>query len=1174
MNQTKIKRATQFAILIAAPLLLMAYSDQPPAGYAGAPGENGTCTGCHRVTAGTGNVQVKFPGALSYTPGVKQSLQVVLTDAGKSRWGFEVTARLTGNTQAGTFTSTDSNTVISCADDNVRPNTGCPTSAPTEFIETRSAGTQRGTPGPAVFNFDWTPPATSMGNVVFYVVGLAANNDGNTSGDTTYTTTATLTPGSSAPPVTLTTTPAALSFGYQIGGPLAAAQTVALGSSGAAIAFTSSVSTTAGGSWLTAAAATGTTPASLSVSVNPTGLVQGTYTGSVTIAAPTATNTPQTIPVTFTVTAPVVLPTLSLSPAALTFSAQSGGVAPASQAVSVASTGAVLSYTAAASATWLKVTPISGISPSSLSISVNQAGLAAGTYTGSVAVAASGAVNTPQSIAVTFTVAPAPSLTVSPATLSFAFQTGGAAPAAKTISVGGTGLNYAVAASGGTWLAATPVSGTAPGSVSVSVNPAGLAAGTYNGTVAITAASAANSPQNVAVTLIVSAAPTITVSPASLSFSFQTGGAALAAQTISVAGTGLNYTVAASGGTWLAATPVSGTTPGSVSVSVNPAGLAAGTYNGTVAITAAGAANSPQSVAVTLTVSAAPTMTVSPATLSFSFQTGGAAPAAKTISVGGTSLNYTVAASGGTWLAATPVSGTTPGSVSVSVNPAALAAGTYSGMVVITAAGAGNSPQTVAVSLIVTTASTLTISPTTLSFSYLSGSAVPAAKAISVAGTGLSYTVASSGGSWLAATPASGSTPGSVIVSVNPAGMGAGTYNGTVTITATATGSSPQTVAVTLTVTAATLSLQVSPATLSFAYATGGAAPAAQSISVASSASALSFSAAVTGGSWLSATPTVGSTPRAIAVAVNAAGMAAGTYQGSIAIAAGGAANSPQTVAVTLVVTGPTSTSLLRLSTHRISFGGGDDGEERSASSQSVRVTSSGTPLAFTASPSGGNWLSITQAGGTTPAVLSVSANRAGLASGNYSAVVTVTAGAQSASIAVTLSVGSSEDGGSNSRAIPVVTGDTASGLGAAQWVGGAGVPASGSAVSVVNSGLMLFKAPGTVPGAIISRADGLVVSELGFDLHGDGSSGSPRFKIVTGDGVEHLVGINPASLQPSPAEGWTHWRFDPSDPAQATPQITPGQRVKSISLVLDGDGTGPVVVDNISINGRPVNKQ
>jgi uncharacterized protein (TIGR03437 family) len=64
-------------------------------------------------------------------------------------------------------------------------------------------------------------------------------------------------------------------------------------------------------------------------------------------------------------------------------------------------------------------------------------------------------------------------------------------------------------AAGSNWLAVTPTSGTEPGSLSVSVNPTGLAAGTYTGTITI-----ASSSQNGAtaatinVSLSVSATPT------------------------------------------------------------------------------------------------------------------------------------------------------------------------------------------------------------------------------------------------------------------------------------------------------------------------------------------------------------------------------------------------------------------------------------------------------------------------------------------------------------------------------------------------------------------------------------------------------------------------------------------------------------------------------------------
>src|SRR2546422_11340019 len=95
-------------------------------------------------------------------------------------------------------------------------------------------------------------------------------------------------------------------------------------------------------------------------------------------------------------------------------------------------------------------------------------------------------------------------------------------------------------------------------------------------------------------------------------------------------------------------------------------------------------------------------------------------------SSGGAPLAYTVAASGGMWLSATPTSGTTPGTVNISVNPASMVAGTYTGNVTITPSGAAGSAQTVTVTLVVSAGggtgnSSLKVSPRTLQFSYQIG---------------------------------------------------------------------------------------------------------------------------------------------------------------------------------------------------------------------------------------------------------------------------------------------------------------------------------------------------------------------------------------------------------------------------------------------------------------------
>ena len=97
-------------------------------------------------------------------------------------------------------------------------------------------------------------------------------------------------------------------------------------------------------------------------------------------------------------------------------------------------------------------------------------------------------------------------LAVSPTSLSFSSVAGGASPAAKTLSVlnNGDGTFPFTATDDATWLTVTPGSGTAPRDVSVAVNTAGLAAGTYTATVRLESAGVTGSPKLVPVTLVVS----------------------------------------------------------------------------------------------------------------------------------------------------------------------------------------------------------------------------------------------------------------------------------------------------------------------------------------------------------------------------------------------------------------------------------------------------------------------------------------------------------------------------------------------------------------------------------------------------------------------------------------------------------------------------------------------
>jgi uncharacterized protein (TIGR03437 family) len=133
--------------------------------------------------------------------------------------------------------------------------------------------------------------------------------------------------------------------------------------------------------------------------------------------------------------------------------------------------------------------------------------------------------------------------------------------------------------------------------------------------------------------------------------------------------------------------------------------LSAGTYNGTVTITATGASNSPIAIAVTLVVTAAPAfLVVAPQTLSFQYAVGGTVPASQSVSIsngGGGTLSW-VASSSAYWATVSTAAGAVPGALSVSVIPGNLAAGTYTATVTIAAADGSVSPVPVAVTLVVT----------------------------------------------------------------------------------------------------------------------------------------------------------------------------------------------------------------------------------------------------------------------------------------------------------------------------------------------------------------------------------------------------------------------------------------------------------------------------------------
>jgi uncharacterized protein (TIGR03437 family) len=165
--------------------------------------------------------------------------------------------------------------------------------------------------------------------------------------------------------------------------------------------------------------------------------------------------------------------------------------------------------------------------------------------------------------------------------------------------------------SGGNWLSVSPLSAVTPASLSITLNISGLQAGVYTGTVTLISGSA--SPVMIAVTLTVVVDTTLVLkaNPASLAFSFVTGGAVPQSQPLAVSVTGSNVVFQADvsappNGKWLSVSPTAALTPMTLNVLADPKGLATGTYNGTITLHLSGVTTAAQTIPVTFTVQAPP----------------------------------------------------------------------------------------------------------------------------------------------------------------------------------------------------------------------------------------------------------------------------------------------------------------------------------------------------------------------------------------------------------------------------------------------------------------------------------------------------------------------------------------------------------------------------------------
>jgi Chitobiase/beta-hexosaminidase C-terminal domain/Viral BACON domain len=399
------------------------------------------------------------------------------------------------------------------------------------------------------------------------------------------------------------------------------------------LAWTATVTTSDGGSWLSISSSSGNAPFVPQITVNPAnipgeGLIAGTFTGQVILSTD---GDSVTIPIAFTVDANVFRQVNGLN-----FNMVQGGTSPLPQIVNITSTGASFAVggTIATSTggSWLTINPSNygyGIGTTfQLIVTLTPAvTLPAGTYTSEI-ILTSTAGSPDMVIPVTLTVN-APTATFFddvPGGVTFFQATGGANPASQSFAIrnAGTGpgsLSWKAAAStsdGGNWLHISSTSGTAPDTLTVSVTSAnlpgeGLTAGSFNGQIVLTSG---NDIETVPVAFVVGANVFEPIKP--LTFTKPYGGSNPGAQPLIAESTATNFSIfglaaSAIGGNWLSINPSNFGygigTPTVVEASAAPvANLAPGSYLGEVILYST-AGDQGMVVPVTLNVVSVPAAT-------------------------------------------------------------------------------------------------------------------------------------------------------------------------------------------------------------------------------------------------------------------------------------------------------------------------------------------------------------------------------------------------------------------------------------------------------------------------------------------------------------------------------------------------------------------------------------
>ena len=245
---------------------------------------------------------------------------------------------------------------------------------------------------------------------------------------------------------------------------------------------------------------------------------------------------------------------------------------------------------------------------------------------------------------------------------------------------------------------------------------------------------------------------------------------------------------------WLSLTQSTGGFPGTIAGTANAAGLAAGSYTGSISV-AGSAPGGTQTITipVTLTVNSPAALTANPTAISMASSYPAGSAAGYTIQTGAAGLAFTVttSASSAGWLTVSPTSGIAPTPITVTLDPSKATPGTYTDSIVVSSPGVASVtvPVKMAVSGFISTlpqqvnAGTAagpdhTVAPNEIVSLYLTDFSCATAPVVSINGTAVSWS-SYAPGQINYAVPANITSPAALTVACN--GTTAWSFNGLTT---------------------------------------------------------------------------------------------------------------------------------------------------------------------------------------------------------------------------------------------------------------------------------------------------------------------------------------------------------------------------------------------------------